>query len=99
MSEDIAKLVRQIEERSKQIRSFADYSSSYRSSLMPFEVSGRMHFLRPDRVRSESMVNGKAIISIRNGSIIRRYSPIGNQVWQYELKRTTFVFAAKLWSG
>jgi hypothetical protein len=42
MSEDVAKLFRQIEARSKQIRSFiADYGASYRSSLMPFEVRRR----------------------------------------------------------
>jgi outer membrane lipoprotein-sorting protein len=87
MSDDVTRLIRQIEERARQVSSFiADYNVTYKSGLMPFEVKGTMHFLRPDRSRSDAMVNGKPIISIRNGSTIRRYSPKGNEIWEYDLK-------------
>jgi outer membrane lipoprotein-sorting protein len=87
MTEEMSKLIGQIHERTKLINSLAtEYHSVYYSGLLTFEGNGRMSFLRPDRVRSETTVNGKVIISIRNGTIIKRYSPVGNEVWQYDLK-------------
>jgi outer membrane lipoprotein-sorting protein len=87
MTEDVLRLVSQIRERTKLVVSFtADYRSIYHSGVLPFEASGRTYFLRPDRIRSETTVNGKSLVSIRNGSIIRRYSPTGTEVWQYDLK-------------
>lgn len=87
MTEDVLRLVGQIRERTKLVVSFAaDYRSIYHSGVLPFEAIGRTYFLRPDRIRSETIVNGKRLVSIRNGSIIRRYSPTGTEVWQYDLK-------------
>jgi outer membrane lipoprotein-sorting protein len=87
MTEDVSQLVSQIRERAAMINSLCtDYRSFYHFGPVPFEASGRMQFLRPDRIRTESTVNGKVIISIRNGTTIRRYSPTGNEMWQYDLK-------------
>lgn len=87
MGEDVTELVRQLEARARNVQSFvAEYRIDYRSGPMPFVVEGRMYFLRPDRSRSEARVNGKTIISIRNGSRVWRYSPGGHDVWEYDLK-------------
>ena len=87
MGEDLTELVRQLEARARNVQSFvAEYRIEYHAGPMPFEVEGRMYFMRPDRSRSEARVNGKTIVSIRNGSRVRRYTPGGHEVWEYDLK-------------
>jgi outer membrane lipoprotein-sorting protein len=87
MTEEVSRLIAQIRVRSQQVNSLStDYHSIYHSGPLPFESTGRMYFLRPDRVRSETTVNGKPLVSIRNGTVVCRYSPIGKDVWRYDLK-------------
>jgi len=87
MTEEVARLLKQIRDRAMLVNSFiADYHCVYHSGPLPYEATGRTYFQRPDRIRSEVSVNGKSIVSIRNGTLIRRYSPAGKEVWQYDLK-------------
>jgi outer membrane lipoprotein-sorting protein len=87
MNEDVSRLIAQLKGRSQQIHSlYIEYHSIYHSDTLPIESTGKMYYLRPDRVRSETTVNGKPIVPTRNGTTICRYSPNGKDAWQYVLK-------------
>ena len=87
MTEDVARLVREIRRLSGGITSLVvDFRSQVSLQLMPIQAYGRIHFLSPDKFRSETMVNGKKIITIRSGTSVHRYLPSKMEVWKYDLK-------------
>jgi len=87
MSDDVARLLGDLEAKARSLRSYVcAYRSDYQSGTIPFHVEGRAFFLRPDKFRSVAQVNGKEIVSTRNGSKVRRYATQGHEVWEYDLK-------------
>ncbi len=62
-----------------------EYTSASSLLLFPLETKAKVFFLSPDRCRSEAITNGKQIVTIRNGSVVRRCVPQKNEIWQYNL--------------
>jgi hypothetical protein len=86
VTEEVAKLVREIRLQASRIKSLVvDFRSVYSLQLMPIEASGTFHFLSPDMFRSEAIVNGREIITIRKGSMVHRYLPRKKEIWTYNL--------------
>jgi outer membrane lipoprotein-sorting protein len=86
MAAEVERLVRELREKSKDVTSFvANYISFSRLQLLPIEVTGKLYFLAPDRCRSEALINGREIITIRNGDLVQRYLPNKKEIWKYTL--------------
>jgi outer membrane lipoprotein-sorting protein len=86
MTEDEARLVHRIRERTHRVTSFvADYRASYNVNRASFEVTGKLYFLSPDMYRSVTSIEDKKIITIRRGTAVQRYIPTRNEIWKYEL--------------
>jgi hypothetical protein len=86
VTEEVADLVREIRSQAGKTRSLVvQFRSVYTLQLMPIEASGRIHFLSPDRVRSEATINGREVTTIRKGSLVYRYLPRKKEIWRYDL--------------
>jgi outer membrane lipoprotein-sorting protein len=86
MTEEAARLVREIRNRAHAVNSFvADYRASLRLQLMPLEVTGKIYFLSPDMFRSETWIVDEKIVTVRKGREVQRYIPKRHEIWKYNL--------------
>ena len=86
MTEEVEGLIRELRERARAVDTFiADYSYAYNLQSKPFEATGGMYFLSPDRFRSETSIGNRRIITIRKGTMVQRHLKHRNEVWKYNL--------------
>lgn len=87
MTEKLHRLVSEIRQRTQAVTSFvATYKSVYGMQLMPFEATGKIHFLSPDKARAETVIKNSEIISIRRGTKVQRYITKRKELWTYDLE-------------
>ena len=87
MNGEVEKLVLELRHRVQQIRSFeATYASTSHSQLLPIDSHGTVRFLAPDRFRTEAVMNGRRVITVREGTRVETYLPDRNEAWRYDLK-------------
>ena len=87
MDEECARIVEDMRRLAGAVQSLrASFTSFYSLGMTRFETHGNVFYLRPERIRMEAVVNGKEIVTIRNGPLVQRFAPHGKEVWQYNLK-------------
>ncbi len=87
MTEDTARLVGEIRARCRKVTSLVgSYESTSRLQTMPLVARGRFYYLSPDRCRSETVINGSEVVSVRNGSRVERRLPARKEIWRYDLR-------------
>jgi outer membrane lipoprotein-sorting protein len=86
MTGDLAPLVGQIRSRAAGVVSFAArYRATSRLAATPLEANGTVRFLAPDRFRAEAAINGRQILTVRNGSTVHRHILSRHEIWTYDL--------------
>ncbi len=87
MTEDLARLVREIKQLTNTVTSFVvTFWSSSNLQLMPLKAEGRTYFLSPDRFRSEISIRDSEIVTVRKGNLVQRYIPKRKELWRYTLE-------------
>jgi len=87
MDREVEKLVLELRQRIQQVRTFeAMYTSVSRSELLPIESHGTVRFSAPDRFRTEAVMNGRRVITVRQGTRVETYLPDRKEAWRYDAK-------------
>lgn len=87
MNREVEKLVLELRQRIQQIRSFeATFTSVSHSELLPIDSHGTARFAAPDRFRTEAVMNGRRVITVRQGTLVETYLPDRREAWRYDAK-------------